>query len=186
MKLPRFLIGLALLGLAQVAFKFATDPFASSNIWRIIGFALGFVISGALLGMLFWVPIRWVRGAEKAPDRRVFALYTVAVFVAVFIVIGFFVGTPLSKSNRLAFTSGFEETCFPTQRPDEEYSTFNDSQLREYCSCVASSLTGKVTEEELKYLAAHKALPGSLPEKYQQASEQCRQELVHKWQGGNP
>jgi len=186
MKLPHFLIGIALLALALVAFKFATDPFASSNIVYIIGLAVGFVMGGLMLGLMVRGPIRFVRGAEKTPDKRETALYTAAMFVAAFIVFRFFVGTSLSKSDRLVFISGFEKTCFSTQRLLEENSTFNDSQLREYCSCVASSLSEKVTEEELNYRVAYETFPSSFQEKSQQTSEQCTQELARKWQGGNP
>ena len=188
MKLLRFLIGLALLVLALVAFKFATDPFASMEAEAIaitLGQASGFVFCGLILGLIIWAPSRFFRGVEKFPDRWEFALYTAALCVAVFIVFRFFVGTPLSKSERLVFASGAEKTCFSTQRSHEENSTFNDSQLREYCSCFVSSFSGKVTKEEIKYRIDHGTLPGSIQEKSQQVGEQCSQELVRKRQGRN-
>jgi len=185
MPLKVFFAGIFLLVLAFGVFTFVTDPTAGTHLVFTLGEAVGSVMAGLILGLIVWAPFRIIHGVEKAPDVRRFTLYTAAILVAVFIVFRYFVGTPLSKSARLAFASGFERTCFSTQRSLEENFTFNDSQLREYCSCVASSLSEKVTEEELKYLAAYKTFPGTLQEKSQQVGEQCSQELVRKRQGRN-
>lgn len=103
MNLSRFFLGLALLAIALLAFKLTTDPLAGSNIAAMLGEATGGVMGGLIWGLIIWAPIRLVRGANKAPDVRNFTLYTAAIMVALFIVFRFFVGTPLSNSERMSF-----------------------------------------------------------------------------------
>ena len=186
MNLSRFFLGLALLALALLAFEFATDPLAEKNIAATMGFAIGFVGMGVLIwGLIIWGSIRLIRGPDKAPDIRSFALYAAAILVAIFIVFRSIVGTPLSETERFAFSSGVEKTCFSSQRKSDENAGLDDLQLREYCSCVSSSLGAEVTEEEVKYVAVNAVLPASLQNKSQKIAERCSQQLLQKWQGGN-
>ena len=185
MNLQRFFLGLALLTMVLVAYTLTTDPFAIAN-WEhslvTAGKAVGGVTGALIWGLIIWAPIRFFRGADKAPEIRSFTLYTAAVFVAMFIVVRLFTGIPLDKSDRVTFISGVEKTCFSNQRTHQENSTFNDAQLHEYCSCLASSLSREVSEEELKYFAANEAFPSSLQNKSNLASEQCGQKLPNNRQ----
>lgn len=178
MNLSRFLLGLSLLTTSLVTYKFTTDPLANTN-WEHVLFSVGESVggvAGALIwGLIIWAPLRFFSGADKAPEVRSFTLYAAAILVAVVIAVRLFIGTPLGKSDRLTFVSGVEKTCFSRQRSHQENSAFNDTQLREYCSCFASSLSKEVSDEELKYLAAHEAFPSSLQNKSQQTSERCGQ-----------
>ena len=185
MNLSRFFLGLALLAIAIMAFYFATDALFEKNIAATMGGAIGGVMGGLIWGFIIWGLIRIIRGADKAPDIRSFSLYTAAILVAIFIVFRFFVGTQLSEKERLVFSSGFEKTCFSSQRKLDENAGLNDSQLREYCSCVSSSLSAEVTEEEVKYVAVNEVFSASLQKKYQKIAERCGQKLLQKWQGGN-
>lgn len=185
MKLSRFFLGLALLVMALLAFKFTTDPLAGANITATLGEATGGVMGGLSWGLIIWAAIRLIRGAGKAPEVRSFTLYTAAITVALFIVFRFFVGTPLSDSERIEFSSGFEKTCFSSQRKSDENASLTDSQLREYCSCISSSLSAEVTEKELKYVGVNKVIPASFQKKSQKISENCSQQLLQKWEIDN-
>jgi cell division protein FtsW (lipid II flippase) len=103
MNLSRFFLGLAFLILALLAFKFSTDPLTDKNIAATIGEGVGGVMGGLIWGLFIWCPIRLIRGADKAPDIRSFILYAAAIFVAIYIVFHFIVGTPLSEIERLVF-----------------------------------------------------------------------------------
>ena len=185
MNLLRFFLGLTLLTMALVTYNLTTDPFAIANVEHGLvtaGKAVGGVTGALIWGVIIWAPIRFFRGTDKTPEIRSFTLYTAAVFVAIFIVFRLFTGTPLDKSDRITFISGIEKTCFSNQRTHQENSTFNDTQLHEYCACVASSLSTEVSEEELKY-AANGAFPSSLRNKSNLASERCGQKLHNDRQG---
>jgi len=106
MNLSRFFLGLALLALALLAFKFATDPLADKNIPATLGEAIGGVVGGLIWGLFIWGPIRLIRDADKAPDIRNFTLYSAAIFVAIYMVFHFIVGAPLSEIERLVFSPG--------------------------------------------------------------------------------
>ena len=90
MELPRFFVGLGLLVLALVVFRFATDPLAGTNMTSTLAQAAGGVVGGLIWGLAIWTPIRLIRGSKKAPEVRRFALYTTAVVVVAFIVFRFF------------------------------------------------------------------------------------------------
>ena len=181
MKMIRLVLVLVMVMLGQLSFA-ASSVLAQTAggdaqgyfIGQVVGFIAGL---GCVFAFVRWLMRRQKEGGAVRVGGTRF-IYTVAILVAVFIVFRYFVGTPLSQSARLAFASGFERTCFSTQRSLEENFTFNDSQLREWCSCVASSLSGKVTKKELKYIVAYETFPGTYQEKSQQAGEQCSQELV--------
>jgi len=189
MELWRFLIGLALLSLASVASISATDSsFAISDeaIARNIGLAVGEAFGGVMLiGIFIWTPLRWFRGAEKVPDFRRFTLYGTAIFVLLFSVFRFF-GTPLSGTERLAFISGFEESCFAAQRSHKDNLALQNSELREWCSCVATSLSKQVTLQDSNYMEENKSPPSSFQEKSRQAGSQCSQKLFPEGLDGRP
>ncbi len=182
MNLSRFFLGLALLEIALLAFKFTTDPLAGSNLAATFAETIGSVTGGLLWGLIVWAPIRLIRGSDKAPDIRSFTLYSAAIIVALFIIFRFFAGTPLDNSDRIEFASGFEKTCFSSQRKSEENASLNDSQLREYCSCISSSFSIELTEEQIKYVGVNKVIPASLEKKLQNISVNCSQQLRQNWE----
>jgi len=195
MELWRFLIGLALLSLASVASMVATKQFDLSMaviagdyefIAANIGRAVGRVFAGVMfIGIFIWVPLRWFHGAEKVPDVRRLTLYGAAIMVLLFPVVRFIVGTPLSKFE-LVGISAFEDTCFTTQRSAKENLALNNSELREWCSCVATSLVKQVTPEEAKYMVENRSQPRSFQEKFIQAGSQCGQKLFPEGLDGRP
>jgi len=105
--LSRFFLGLALLALALLAFKFAADPLADKYVATTIGEGIGGVMGGLTWGLFLWGPIRLIRGADKAPEIRSFTLYAAAIFVVMYIVLHFIVGAPLSEIERLVLSSVF-------------------------------------------------------------------------------
>ena len=106
MNLSRLFLSLALMALALLALKFAVDPLADKNIAATTGEAIGGVVGGLIWGLFIWVPIRLIRGADKAPDIRRVTLYAAAIFVAIFIVFPFIVGVPMSEIERLVLSPG--------------------------------------------------------------------------------
>ena len=106
MNLSRFFLGLALLALAILAFKFSTGQLADKNTTATMGEVIGGVMGGLIWGLFIWGPIRLIRGADKAPDIRRVTLYAAAIFVAIFIVFPFIVGVPMSEIERLVLSPG--------------------------------------------------------------------------------
>ncbi|MDZ4856116.1 MAG: hypothetical protein SGJ26_14860 [Nitrospirota bacterium] len=183
MSVGRFFLGLALLTISLLSYKATTDPFAyddwESSIFTV-GEAVGGVTGAMILGLSIWAPLRFIRGSAKAPDIRSFTLYAAAALAAIFLTVRFFMETPLGKSDQLVFLSGVEQSCFLAQRAHSDNSSFSDAQLQGYCSCVASSLSKTVSKEEMKHFASRGFLPSSLQNKWQQAAEQCVQDLSHR------
>ena len=81
----RFIIGLAGLLLVILIFLFFTQPFAPENIIERLIDSLGILVAGLIWGILFWVPIRMIKGTDTAPDLQHFLFYSAAIFTALYV-----------------------------------------------------------------------------------------------------
>jgi len=82
METVRFTIGLAILLLIALAFKFITEPFAPDDFIPSLIEALGILVAGVIWGLMVWLPIRLIKGTDRAPDLQHFVFYTAAIFIA--------------------------------------------------------------------------------------------------------
>lgn len=186
MKRTRFVLGLALLASAIVVFQLIAEPFLATGqftqyrFWSLLGSGIGGVAGGLVWGIIVWLPLRIIRGAKNAPDPLKFSLYTAAIVVGAFIVFRLVVSPTMTERERHAFVSGVLKTCFATQRSYAVNATLTDAQLREYCSCMALSLSELITKKEVRYTVVNKSLPPSAQGKANKAAEECRPELFTK------
>ncbi len=109
MKMIRLVLVLVMVMLGQLSFaawsvlaQTAGGDARAYFIGQVVGFIAGL---GCVFAFVRWLMRRQKEGGEvRVGGTRL--IYTVAILVAVFIVFRYFVGTPLSKSARLAFASG--------------------------------------------------------------------------------
>ena len=93
MKLNKFLLGVLLLFTAAIVSKyFSYQDLIHQNhglvLYALLGEAVGVVAGGVFLGLLVWLVIRLIRGANKSPDPRRFSLYAAVLVFAWSIVLG--------------------------------------------------------------------------------------------------
>ncbi len=182
MKLTQFVFGLALLASVIVVFRLITEPFLATGqltpyeLGWLLGSGIGGVAGALILGIIVWLPLRIIRGAKNAPDPLKVSLYTAAISVSAFIVFGLVVSPTMTEREREDFISGVQHTCFSTQRSSAVNAALTDAQLREYCSCVALSLSKRITKKEIRYHEANKSVSPSAQGKMNEAAEDCRRE----------
>ena len=87
--------------------------------------------------------------------------------VSVFIVFRLVVSPTMTENEREVFIGGVQQTCFPRQRSDAVNDALTDTQLQEYCSCIALSMGKWITKKDIRYLEVNKSMPPS-------AAEECR------------
>ena len=183
MKQTRFVLGLALLASAIVVFQLITEPFLATGqftqygFWWLLGSGIGGVAGALVWGIIVWLPLRIIRGAKNAPDPLKVSLYTAAIVVGAFIVFRLVVSPTMTERERHVFVSEAQKSCFSTQRSSAVNATLTDAQLREYCSCVALSLSELITKKEVRYLWANKSVSPSAQGKVNKVAEECRREL---------
>ena len=90
MNTVRFTIGLAILLLILLIFKFFTEPFAPGDFIPPLAEAFGMLMSGVILGLLAWSALRLFKGPDKAPDLQHFVFYLATIYIALSIVVYFF------------------------------------------------------------------------------------------------
>jgi len=184
-KLTRFILGLTLLASAIVVFELATEPYLATGeltqnkFWWLVGAGIGGVAGALIWGIILWLPLRFFRGLENAPEPLKFTLYTAAILVSGFIVFRLVVSPPMSQGDREAFIWGVQESCFPTQRSMASAlnATVTDAQIREYCSCTALFLSQQITQKELRDSLVNDSISPSAQSKLIKAAEECRQPL---------
>jgi len=180
MKLARFFIGLSLILIALVAFRYGTDPFAKHNLVILFGEATGTIMGGLILGLVIWAPVRIFKGHESTPDIRTFTLYAAVISVTIITLAKFTENTTLSNNQRHEFATGSKKTCFSSQRKAKENSELTDMQLNEFCECFSSSISKAVTKSEMADLRATKIIPESLIIKQNEITQECSDQLVKK------
>ena len=85
MNTVRFTIGLVILLLVLLIFKFFTEPFAPGDFMLPLAEAFGVLVAGVILGLLVWSALRLFKGPDKAPDLQNFVFYMAAIFIALVI-----------------------------------------------------------------------------------------------------
>lgn len=85
----RFTVGIGILLIVLLVFSFVIEPFALENIQTPVIEAAGVIVSGLIAGFFAWVPVRLVRGIDRAPDMENFLFYTTVIFSVISMVYRF-------------------------------------------------------------------------------------------------
>ncbi len=176
MSLQRFFLGLVLLFLSFISFKFATNPHIK-NIAFTVGEVIGSILTGLVIGSIIWAfKNKFTRVDNYAYEVRRFSLNSAVILVSIFIAKQLFLTNFLSKTELLAFSKGFKETCFSTSRILKQNSQLSDLQIQGYCSCVSTRLSKEITKEDFKFFEINQVFPDSFQKKSQKIAKQCAQQ----------